>query len=133
MELTVWRRDVDVFSFGVIQETLPVVVGLNVVSPRAGHFPVDLVQVIRQQYHAAYYALTWSTLDDISHMAEKKFEVCKESGRVISFCEGQFCALGTETDRFIIGYGPVTGNGFDCSEVDGVGAGREPKVIRAGT
>lgn len=47
MKLGLWRCDVDVFGDIIIQETLPVIVGFDVVSTSASHLPVDLVQVIR--------------------------------------------------------------------------------------
>jgi len=104
-----------------------------VIFSSTGRFPVNLVQVIRQQHHTAHDALTWRALDDILNVAEKDFEIRKECGCVISFCKGQFRALGTEVDSLIVCYAPVARDRLCGGEIDGVGAGCETQVIRTST
>ena len=133
MKLGPWRCDVDIFGDIIVQETLPVIVGLDVVFTGASHLPINFVQVIRQQHHTAHNALTQSTLDDIFDVAEQKLKFRKEGRCVISFRKCQLRALGTKVDRLVVSYGPIARNRFCGGEIDGVGAGCETHVIGTST
>lgn len=95
--------------------------------------PIDLVQIIGEQNHAADYAFTWSNLGDILNMSEKEEEVRIYGWRITLFPEIEH---GThrrvERCVFVESAGPVTGKSLLLREIHEVRAGRETQSVGAG-
>lgn len=75
MKSSLGRRNADVFGDTIVQNPFAKVVGLGLSSVGPRELPIDLVQVVREQNHAADYAFTWSHLGDILDTSEEEEEV----------------------------------------------------------
>lgn len=75
MKSSLGRSNADVFRNTVVQDTFAKIVGLGLSSVGTSELPVNLVQVIGEQNHAADYAFSWSNLGDILDTPEKEEEV----------------------------------------------------------
>ena len=75
MKSSLGRCNADVFRNTVVQDTFAKIVGLGLSGVGTSELPIDLVQVIGEQNHAADYAFTWRNLGDILNTSEKEKEV----------------------------------------------------------
>ena len=96
-------------------------------------FPIDLIQVIREQDHAADYSFTWSDLGDVFNTSKEKEEVRINSGSITLLSEIEYGTHGrVEGGILVESTSPVAGKGLLLGEIHKVGAGRETQSIGAG-
>lgn len=75
MESSLGRCHANVFRDTVVQDTFAEVVGLSLSSVGTSELPINFVQVIGKQNHAANYAFAWGNLGDILDTSEKEEKV----------------------------------------------------------
>ena len=75
VERSLGRCNANVFGNPIIQDALAKVVGLGLNSIGTSKLPINLVQVIREQDHAADYSFTWSNLGDVFDTSKEEEEV----------------------------------------------------------
>lgn len=91
-------RHIDVFGVVVLGHTLAIVVGLHTAGVVAHPFPVDLVQVVGLQDHAADNTLAWSHLDMGLDNAKEDVEIGLQGRRVEFLGDAKFGAMIGEVD-----------------------------------
>ena len=132
MESSLWRIDANVLGNTVIQDAFAKVVCLRLNSVGTSEFPIDLVQIIGEQDHAANYSFTWSNLGDVFDTSEKEEEIRIDSGCITLFTKIEYGTHGrVESSVLVESTGPVAGKGLLLSEIHKVGAGRETQSIWA--
>ena len=94
MESSLGRCNADVFADTVVQDPLAKIVGLGLSSVGTGELPINLVQVIGEQNHAADYAFAWSNLCDILYTSEKEEEIGIDGWSITLFPEVEYGAHG---------------------------------------
>ena len=75
VESSLGRRNADVLGNTVVQDAFAKVVGLGLSGIRTSEFPIDLVQVIGEQDHAANYSFAWSNLCDVLNTPEEEEKI----------------------------------------------------------
>ena len=95
--------------------------------------PIDLVQVIGQQNHAADYAFTRSNLGDILNTSEKEKKVGIDGWRITLFPKVELSTHGrAEGGVLVESAGPVAGKRTLLREIHEIRASRETQSIGAG-
>ena len=133
VESSLGRVNADVLGNTVVQDAFAKVVGLGLSSVGTSEFPIDLVQVIGEQDHAANYSFTWSNLGDVFDTSEEKEEIRIDGWSITLFSEVEH---GThrrvEGGVLVESTSPVARKGLLLCEIHKVGAGRETQPIGAG-
>ena len=108
MESSLRRCNADIFGHTIVQDTFAKVVGLGLSSVGTREFPIDLVQVIGEQNHAADYAFTWSNLGDVLNTSEKEEEIRINGWSITLFPKVECSTHGrTESGVLVKSAGPV--------------------------
>lgn len=110
--------------------TFAKVIGLHGRCHSTEEFPIDFVQISREQNHTADDAGALGRLDDKLGSSEEELEVGPHGWRVISFGKGEFSALRAEGDIRIVGQSPLRRPRLDRGEINGVCTRRESFVVR---
>ena len=132
MECRLRRCNADVFGDPVVQDAFAIIIGLGLSSVGASELPVDFVQVVGEQNHATYYALTWSDLGNIFDASEKEEEVGVDGWRIALFPKIEHGAHSrTESGVLVESAGPVAREGSLLGEIHEVRAGRKTQPIGA--
>lgn len=132
VESSLGRCNGDIFGNTVIQNTFAEVVGLSLSSVGASELPINLVQVIGEQDHAADYAFPWSNLGNIFDTPEKEEEVRIDGRSITLFPKVEHGThLRIEGGVFVESAGPVAWKRVLLREIHKVRAGRETQSIRA--
>ncbi len=132
METSLGRRNANVFGDTVVQNTFAKVVGLGLSSVGTSELPINLVQVIREQNHAANYAFTGGHLGDILDTSKEEEEVGIYGWSITLFPEVEHGAHGrVEGGVLVESAGPVAGKRLLLREIHEVRAGRETQTIGA--
>ncbi len=109
--------------------TFAKVIGLHGGCHSTKEFPIDFIQITREQNHTADDARALCRLDDKFGTSEEELEVGPHGRSVISFGKGEFGALSAEGDIRIVGKSPLGRPSLDCREINGVCTGRQPFVV----
>lgn len=125
MKPSLGRCNADVFRNTIVQDTFAKIVGLGLSSVGTSELPVNLVQVIGEQNHAADYAFTWSNLGNILDTSEKEEEVGIYGWSITLFSKVEYGAHGRiEGGVLVESASPVAGEGFLLRKIHEVRAGR---------
>lgn len=125
MKSSLGRCNADIFRNTVVQDTFAEIVGLGLSSVGTSEFPVDLVQVIGEQNHAADYAFTWRNLGDILNTSEKEEEVGIYGWSIALFPKVEYRTHGrVEGSVLVKSAGPIAGKRLLLRKVHEVRAGR---------
>ena len=132
METSLGRCNANVFGDTVVQNTFAKVVGLGLSSVGTSEFPINLVQVIGEQNHAANYAFTWGHLGDILDTSKEEEEVGIDGWSITLFPKVEHGAHSrVEGGVLVESAGPVAGKRLLLREIHEVRAGRETQAIGA--
>lgn len=132
VESSLGRCNGDVFGNTIIQDTLAKVIGLGLSSVGTSEFPIDLIQVIGEQNHAADYAFTWSNLGNILDTPEKEEEIGIDGRSITLFPKIEHGThVRVEGGVLVESAGPVAWKRLLLREIHKVRAGREAQSIRA--
>lgn len=132
MESSLGRCNIDVFGDTVVQDTFAKVVGLGLSSVGTSEFPINLVQVIGEQNHAADYAFTWSDLRDILDTSEEEEEIRIDGWSITLFPEVESGTHGrVEGSVLVESAGPVARKRLLLRKIHKVRAGRQTQSIGA--
>ena len=132
VESSLGRIDADVLGNTVVQDAFAKIVGLCLSSVRTSELPIDLVQIIGEQDHAANYSVTWSNLGDVFDTPEEKKEIRVDGWSITLFAKVEH---GThrrvEGGVLVEGTSPVARKGLLLCEIHEIGAGRETQSVGA--
>ena len=123
VESSLGRCNADVFGNTVVQDTFAKIVGLGLSCVGTGELPINLVQVIGEQDHAADYSFTWSNLGDVLDASEEEEEVRIDGGGITLFPKIEYGTHGrVEGGVLIKSTSPVAGKGLLFREIHEVRA-----------
>ena len=112
------RVNADVLRNTVIQDAFAKVVGLGLSSVGTSEFPIDLVQVIGEQDHAANYSFTWSNLGDVFDTTEEKEEIRIDGWSITLFSKVEYSTHGrVEGGVLVESTSPVARKGLLLCEI----------------
>ena len=112
------RCNADVFGDTIVQDAFAKVVGLGLSSIGTSELPVDLVQIIGEQNHAADYTFAWSYLGDILDTSEEEEEVGINGWRITLLPKVEHGTLDrVEGSVLVESAGPVAGKRFLLREI----------------
>lgn len=106
VKLRLWACGRYILSHAVVENPFSKVVCLESVGERPSAFPIDLVEVIREQNHAAYDTLTLCSLRNNFDTTEEKLEIGMHGRGIVSLTKGELGSIGTIIDIFIVGKSP---------------------------
>ena len=119
-----------VLGYAVVEDSFTKVVRFDVVTTGSGTLPINLIEVVGKEDHAAYDAFPWRSLGDILDVPEEKLEVRMHGGCVVPLCKCEFGSIRTVIDILVVGEGPIIGLRLGFGKVNEVGARRETFIIR---
>ena len=127
------RCNANVFGNTIVQDALAKVVGLGLNSIGTSKLPINLVQIIREQDHAADYSFTWSNLGDVFDTSEEEEEVRINGWSITLLSEIKYGTHGRVKSGVLVkSTSPIARKGLLLGEIHEIRAGRETQSIGAG-